>query len=188
MYLNSAVVVLVSVFCYVECACPDIISKSSWGARSPKKTKALRSTPPWIVVHHSDTPACNSRSACESRVKNIQTHHIDHNGWDDIGYNFLIGGDGNIYEGRGWGIHGAHVPRYNAKSIGICLIGDFQNTNPPSNQLQALENLIKCAGDTNKVTSNYRVIGHRQGGATKCPGDNLFNKIKTYSRWEPNPS
>lgn len=118
---------------------------------------------------------------------------------------FQIGGDGNIYEGRGWGIHGAHVPRYNAKSIGICLIGDFQSkfrvqdndwfkntfvadTSPPSNQLEALEKLIKCAGDTNKVTSNYRVIGHRQGGATKCPGDNLYNKIKTYSRWEPNPN
>jgi hypothetical protein len=52
---------------------------------------------------------------------------MDNRGWQDIGYNFLIGGDGNVYEGRGWGIWGAHVPRYNSKSIGICVIGDFQS-------------------------------------------------------------
>lgn len=51
---------------------------------------------------------------------------MDHNGWADIGYNFLIGEDGIAYEGRGWGIRGAHSPDYNAKSIGICIIGNFQ--------------------------------------------------------------
>lgn len=52
---------------------------------------------------------------------------MDHNHWDDIGYNFLAGEDGNIYEGRGWGIKGAHSPSYNAISLGICLIGDFSS-------------------------------------------------------------
>lgn len=54
---------------------------------------------------------------------------MDHNGWDDIGYNFLVGDDGNIYEGRGWGIKGAHSPKYNANSLGICFIGNFTSTN-----------------------------------------------------------
>ncbi len=27
----------------------------------------------------------------------------------DIGYNFLIGGDGNVYEGRGWDRQGSHT-------------------------------------------------------------------------------
>jgi N-acetylmuramoyl-L-alanine amidase len=39
-------------------------------------------------------------------------------GWDDIGYNFLVGEDGNIYEGRGWTQTGAHCIGYNSKSIG----------------------------------------------------------------------
>lgn len=38
-----------------------------------------------------------------------------------------IGGDGQIYEGRGFGIQGAHVPKYNSKSLGICLIGNYQS-------------------------------------------------------------
>lgn len=45
----------------------------------------------------------------------------------DIGYNFLIGGDGRIYEGLGFGIRGEHAPRYNSQSIGIAFIGNFQS-------------------------------------------------------------
>lgn len=50
---------------------------------------------------------------------------MNQKGWKDIGYNFLVGEDGNIYEGRGWGKHGAHSTPYNSKSIGICMIGNF---------------------------------------------------------------
>lgn len=38
---------------------------------------------------------------------------------------FQIGGNGSIFEGRGWGIFGTHAPRYNSRSIGICLLGNF---------------------------------------------------------------
>lgn len=40
---------------------------------------------------------------------------------------FGIGGDGNIYEGRGFNVVGAHAPNYNNKSIGICLIGNWES-------------------------------------------------------------
>lgn len=40
--------------------------------------------------------------------------------WIDIGYNFIVGEDGNVYEGRGWGINGAHSGKnfYNKNSLG----------------------------------------------------------------------
>lgn len=47
--------------------------------------------------------------------------------WSDIGYNFLVGEDGNVYEGRGWGKKGAHTKPYNGKSIGICVIGNYES-------------------------------------------------------------
>lgn len=40
-------------------------------------------------------------------------------------FSFAIGGDGQIYEGRGFNVVGAHAPKYNSKSVGICLIGDW---------------------------------------------------------------
>jgi N-acetylmuramoyl-L-alanine amidase len=50
---------------------------------------------------------------------------MDTNGWDDIGFNFVVGEDGNVYEGRGWNAVGSHAVPYNGNSIGICVIGDF---------------------------------------------------------------
>jgi len=36
-----------------------------------------------------------------------------------------VGGDGNVYEGRGWHQVGAHTYGFNKKSVGIALIGEF---------------------------------------------------------------
>ncbi|KAJ3623066.1 hypothetical protein MTP99_019323 [Tenebrio molitor] len=182
------IILLISLLPYLaQCSCPTIISRSEWGARAPKSVKNLsQNPPPFVVVHHSDTPPCSTLSSCKSRVKNIQNYHMDNRGWQDIGYNFLIGGDGNVYEGRGWGIWGAHVPRYNSKSIGICVIGDFQNEKPPRKQLETLKNLISCAKDNGYVQSNYHLIGHRQGSQTTCPGKKLFDELKTWPNFDSN--
>lgn len=58
-------------------------------------------------------------------MKNIQEFHIQHRQWNDIGYNFLVAPTGDVFEGRGWGVVGSHAPKYNSKSVGICLIGDY---------------------------------------------------------------
>lgn len=42
-------------------------------------------------------------------------------------FSFAVGGDGKIYEGRGWKVVGAHAPGYNFNSVGICLIGDWRS-------------------------------------------------------------
>jgi N-acetylmuramoyl-L-alanine amidase len=47
-------------------------------------------------------------------------------------FSFLIGGDGNVYEGRGWNVVGAHTGGYNTVGYGYCFIGDFMNLNPNS--------------------------------------------------------
>ena len=65
-------------------------------------------------------------------------------GWHDIGYNFLIGGDGVIYEGAGWDSVGAHALGYNSQSIGICFIGDFTNRLPNHASRLAAQRLISC--------------------------------------------
>ena len=65
-------------------------------------------------------------------------------GWDDIGYNFLVGGDGKIYEGRGWDRVGAQVENWNSKSVGISFIGSFMQTQPTAAALQAAKDLITC--------------------------------------------
>lgn len=40
-------------------------------------------------------------------------------------YCFQVGNAGDIYEGRGWGVVGAHAPNYNSRSVGIAVLGNF---------------------------------------------------------------
>jgi N-acetylmuramoyl-L-alanine amidase len=65
-------------------------------------------------------------------------------GWSDIGYNFLVGEDGNAYEGRGWDRVGAHASNYNSVSLGISVIGSFSSKLPNDAALNVVQQLISC--------------------------------------------
>lgn len=49
------------------------------------------------------------KAECTLRVRLMQTYHMESKRWDDIGYNWLVGGDGAVYEGRGWDKLGSHT-------------------------------------------------------------------------------
>ncbi|XP_066155414.1 peptidoglycan-recognition protein 2-like [Euwallacea fornicatus] len=184
--------VTISLFCIFGAEkislCPAIIDRTQWGALKANKIQPLAENPaPIVVVHHTDTPSCFSTLSCTKRVKSIQHYHKSTKGWDDIGYNFLIDSEGTVYEGRGWGLAGAHARGWNYRSIGISLIGKFQENSPSASQLQALEALISCGVEKQNIAMNYSLIGHRQATKTLCPGDSLFNIVKNMSHFVANP-
>lgn len=39
-------------------------------------------------------------------------------GYSDIGYSFMIGGNGEVFEGRGWDRTGGHTLNYNSIGYG----------------------------------------------------------------------
>ena len=116
-----------------------------------------------------------------------QTFHIESKGWDDIAYNFLVGGDGLIYEGRGWDIEGAHTFNYNYKSIGISFIGTFTNDMPTKAQLYAAQKLIEYGLKSGYVANDYKLLGHKQCIKTESPGQKLYEIIQTWDHWSPAP-
>ena len=59
-----------------------------------------------VIGHHTHWDRCFDIVDCIKEVKKVQDYHMDGNGWWDVGYNFLIGEDGRIYEGRGFHIQG----------------------------------------------------------------------------------
>ncbi|KPJ21580.1 Peptidoglycan-recognition protein LB [Papilio machaon] len=102
------------------------MSRNDWGARPPVNTVSLSLPVPYVIIHHSYIPGpCSTTNQCINAMRSMQNSHQLHQGWDDIGYNFAVGGDGVVYEGRGWNNVGAHALGYNFNSIGIVLIGDF---------------------------------------------------------------
>lgn len=106
----------------------EIVSREEWGAKPSKLVENFPGKIPFVIIHHSYIPAaCFDSESCKKAMRSMQRFHQDDRGWNDIGYSFGIGGDGKVYLGRGFNVIGAHAPRYNDKSIGICMIGDWRS-------------------------------------------------------------
>lgn len=123
------------------------------------------------------------QSACVFLVRYLQTYHMESLGYNDIGYNFLVGGDGAVYIGRGWNIQGEHATGYNERSVGIAFIGTFNKIDPTNQQLCAAQNLIAEGVRLNKLNNNYKLFGYRQLIPSENPGQALYGMIKKWKNW-----
>eukprot|EP00057_Strongylocentrotus_purpuratus_P027399 XP_011681873.1 PREDICTED: uncharacterized protein LOC100892590 [Strongylocentrotus purpuratus] len=163
--------------------CPRIVSRVEWGARTAVETEPLSVPTPYLVIHHTDTSECNNTEDCVNAVRGIQNYHMDTNGWWDIGYNFLIGGDGLVYEGRGWDNNGAHAREYNSYSIGLAMIGAYSSKLPTSVMLEQLDWFIDCVLIRAKLDPCYTLYGHRQAVSTLCPGETFYEYLQDNDHW-----
>ncbi|XP_011344963.1 peptidoglycan-recognition protein SC2 isoform X2 [Ooceraea biroi] len=165
---------------------PNIISRAQWGAKSPKSplSNLAKKPAPYVIIHHSTDTGCETQALCQAKVRGFQNYHMNSKGWTDIGYNFLVGEDGNVYEGRGWGKKGSHSKPFNGKSIGICIIGDYSNRTPKPAAVQAVSKLIAYGVSNDEIKSDYILLGHRQTGQTTCPGNSLYGMIKSWPHWQ----
>ncbi|XP_063698379.1 peptidoglycan-recognition protein LC-like isoform X2 [Culicoides brevitarsis] len=161
-----------------------IVTRDEWIAQPPNNPLTPLELPSTkVIIAHTATEGCTTQAQCTFRVRFIQTFHIESRNWDDIGYNFLIGGDGAVYEGRGWLSQGAHTLRYNKKSIGIAFIGTFNNKLPPPRALAAAKLLIEEGLSQKYLSDDYKLFGHRQLIASESPGEALYNVITTWEHW-----
>ncbi|XP_067644949.1 peptidoglycan-recognition protein SB1-like [Eurosta solidaginis] len=162
-----------------------LITRNEWGARPPKIITNFTIPASFVILHHSDRPGiCRTMDACKVSMRSMQNFHMNSHSWTDIGYSFAVGGDGNVYEGRGYGVVGAHAPNYNSRSIGLLLIGNFMEEPPPAPMQQVAQNFIKYSMERGYLRDDYTLYGHRQVRSTKCPGDALFEVIKEWPHWQ----
>lgn len=118
------------------------------------------------------------------QVESIQFYNMRECGWAVIGCNFIVGGDGSVYESRGWLYKGAHTKEYNEKSIGIALLGTFDEIVPPKRQLLAVQKLIKEGFKLKMIAKDYRLYGHRQiRPQFNNPGLTLYKIIQKWNHW-----
>jgi hypothetical protein len=188
---------------------PAIVPRSGWEA-DEKITRAKPSYAPVLklaIVHH--TAGSNNYTAAQAPaiVRGIEVYHVKANGWNDIGYNFLIDRFGTVYEGRAGGIErnviGAHALGFNTGSVGVSLIGNFSTATPPPAMQTALVNLlawrldvahidplstVKDASGGNykfkagKVVTLRAISGHRDTGPTECPGNGAYALLPSLTK------
>jgi hypothetical protein len=188
-----------------QIAPPSIIPRAAWGAdAAPPRAAPSYGVVEAAFVHH--TVGTNDYAPADSAgiVLGIARYHRDTNGWNDIGYNFLVDQYGQVFEGRAGGIDaavvGAQAQGYNAQSTGIACLGTFSAIAQSEAGLDALARLIgwklslhgvpvtgqvtltSAGGPTNRYPSGTpvtvdRVCGHRDGDNTSCPGDVLYGQL-----------
>ena len=182
-------------------ATPPIVPRLSWGAdesirrAAPSFADQVR----FSIVHHTAGRNDYSRGEAAAIVKGIQLYHVQGNGWNDIGYNFLVDRFGTIYEGRFGGsernVVGAHAQGFNTGSVGIALLGTYGSTAPSRAAQEAIAELVSwrldlahvdptaaltfVSGGSNRFPSGVPVLlrgvsAHRDTGFTECPGNLLY--------------
>ena len=176
---------------------PAILSRSLWGANE----RIVRAKPRYAhrlilaVVHHTAGRSPSSPQKSAAVVRAIQVYHVKGNGWNDIGYNYLVDPFGQVFEGRRGGISrnvvGAHALNFNTGSTGVALLGNFESRNATESAQDALARLLAWRLDLAHIDplslvtyvgggsrrTLEAVSGHRDVNDTACPGRNLYIKL-----------
>ncbi len=165
----------------ITCAKPAVVERATWGARPPKSSYTPH-TPQRLIVHHSYQPD-QAKYKGAATIRGIQNYHMDDpkTSWADIGYHFLIGPDGVIYQGRPEGVVGAHCSP-NTNSVGICVIGNYDpNCDQLNPQIEtSLLNLLSWLASTYRIDPNTSLFGHCDFATKSCPGATIYQKLPQY--------
>lgn len=119
-----------------------------------------------IIIHCSATKPHQDIGADE-----IRSWHVEDNGWDDIGYHFVIRRNGVVEAGRALESPGAHTKGHNAQSIGLCLVGGLDTRGRAENNFTAAQwvTLERMARDLTARFPAATVHGHRDFAPKDCP-------------------
>lgn len=186
---------------------PDVIPRSAWGGdRLKPKEAPTYGTVQLAFVHHTVSANAYGPEDSAGIVLGICRYHRDHNGWNDIGYQFLVDKFGQVFEGRDGGIElavvGAQAQGYNSVSTGVAAIGDHTSGALSSDGVEAVARLlawklslhgvpvrgkvtvVSQGGASNRYAAGrkvtlQRISGHRDGDATSCPGEALYAQLGT---------
>ncbi len=172
---------------------PDVISRDVW-CLEPEcvyDPSELAYYPvSHLILHHTVTSEGADSAAI---VRAIWKYHTFTRGWGDVGYNFLVGMDGLIYEGHMGGddVVGIHARDANEGSMGLAVLGDFRYVFMSDPMYNSVVEMFAWKADQRDIdlfdASNSlpnvdyglpHVMGHRDySGETICPGDNAHNLI-----------
>src|SRR3954447_12703385 len=193
-----------------QSAAPSIVPRSGWNAKDcPPRRAPEYGEVDMAFVHHTDTINGYSPADSPAMVLAICRYHRNSNGWNDIGYNFLVDQYGTIFEGRAGGIDrpvvGAHAQGFNAQSTGVAVLGTFSSVPAPDAALRAVARLLRwklpvsgqpttgtatvtsAGGSDNRFrvgrqVSFPRIAGHRHADSTDCPGAVLYGQLPDLRR------
>jgi hypothetical protein len=187
---------------------PYIVPRGGWKAAAqwPQSDSSCKESNGSITntfIHHTSSEDSWTEAISRGNeyvwVRLIQESQMTR-GNCDIAYHYLIGPSGTIFEGRQGGIRtkGGHLLDMNSGTIGIAMLGNFDNSIPTPSAILSLQKLLVWLlldnnlepEGLNYVKYGYYyspvISGHRHinwspnlDNHTSCPGNALFNYLPT---------
>ncbi len=181
------------------CSCPQpgFVPRATWGGAfglngNIYTPPAVYTTVTHLIVHHS--AGTNTSNNWSGVVAAIFDYHVNTNGWSDLGYNWLIAPNGQLFEGRGGGdnVRGSHMCGYNNNTMAVCALGNYVNVPFPTAGMETMKKLLawkSCKEDIAPIGNGpinshtglmQNISGHRDGcapGYTACPGGMLYGQL-----------
>ncbi|MDD7983717.1 N-acetylmuramoyl-L-alanine amidase [Lentisphaera marina] len=157
-----------------------VVPRTSWCETNMKSNVNPMGRIKKITVHHTTAPK-NLAKMSDIQYLNIIEKAHKKKGWASIGYHYIIGRDGTIYQGRPINYQGAHVSGANSNNIGVSLIGDFNKKLPNRSQLNALNTMLGYLRKKYQLPAT-KVYGHKHLGTSECPGIQLEKWLIQYRK------
>jgi len=177
---------------------PHIRSRAEWGADeslrrgNPTYSHTLEA----VTVHHTAGRSDYTEAEVPAVLRGIYAFHVQSRGWSDVGYNVLVDRFGTAWEGRHGGLErpvlGSHAGGFNTSTTGIAMMGTFEDIVPTPEVVRTVAQVaawklglyarnpsgrvtLTSGTDNGKYSAGQRVdlpriFGHRDTGATSCPG------------------
>ncbi|XP_050294877.1 peptidoglycan-recognition protein SC1a/b-like isoform X2 [Anthonomus grandis grandis] len=163
----------------------QVINREEWLARAPRHIKKLKGPLKMVRIMHTAGAFCKDYQKCASQVQTLQGWQVSQFDMPDIAYNYLIGGDGNVYVGRGPEVEN----QWQKNAYDIVYLGNYLG---PYDQLSdkmetAGKRIIARLRNEGYLTPDYIVIAQNQTFNTLSPGENIFKKIVKWPHYDPGP-
>lgn len=122
-----------------------------------------------VIIHHTAGPV--SQTPQDIARYHTGANHICDAGCPGIAYHFMIDRQARVYQVNDLETISYHVSGQNTVSVGICLIGNYDELEPTAQQLTAVVQLIRKLN--RQLGKQLDIAGHRDYANKSCPGWNV---------------
>jgi hypothetical protein len=170
-----------------------VVSREQWGSRPTRCTSREDN---WyrMAIHHT-AGGQTSGGTVEGSVRALQAYAMDSGTWCDIPYQFLVGYDGSLYEGRPLYLRSGATGGANPGNMAVSFLGCYHPSGCPGGNSHAVTDemmrgaltLIQTASRLHDIPIDSQSIrGHRDyGNPTACPGDYVHARLDELRREGP---
>lgn len=162
-----------------------VVPRAQWGSRS---TGCSSLEDDWyrMAIHHTAGDQTDGGTVVGA-LRTTQAYMMDSGSYCDLAYQFMMGFDGTLYEGRPYGYYSGATGNNNDGNAAACYLGCYHPVPACAVAHAATDEMIESGQLLVQTfsrlhsfpTTSNDVRGHRDwpDNATACPGDFVIDRI-----------